>query len=105
MPQIPRGCARPNYLQPQGSRLLWGWGQDPQRPLTPSLAPLRRREDGVHFPKRGPQWPVLGLGLGHRPPGARKLPSLQRKGEKKNKWKESERSGCRGGERGSGGSQ
>lgn len=80
--QIPRGCARLSYLQPRRSRLLPGWGRDPQHPPTPFLALFRRRGDGLHFPRRGPQWPVLGLGLGHRPPGARKLPSLQR-GKKK----------------------
>lgn len=85
MLQVPRGCAWLNYLQPQGSRLLWGWGQVQQRPLSPFLALLRRRGDGFHFLTKGPQWPVLGLGLGHRPPGARKLPSLQKKGEKKKK--------------------
>lgn len=100
--QVPRGCAGRSYLQPQRSPLLRGWGQDLQRPPTPSLALLRRRGDGLHFPRRGPRWPVLGLGLGHRPPGARRLPSLQK--EKKKEWKERERRGAEAGERGGGGS-
>lgn len=107
--QLPRGCARLSYLQPQGSRLLWGWGQVPQRPPSPSLVLPRRREDGFHFLKKGPRWPVLGLGLGPRPPGARKLPSLQRKGEGKKKKKMSGRSvsaaGVQAENRGSGGNQ
>ena len=90
--QIPRGCVGLSYLQPKRSRLLPGWGQDQQRPPTPSLALLRRRGDGLHFPRRGPQWPVHGLGLGHRPPGARKLPSLQEWGGGE-EWKERERGG------------
>ena len=81
--QTPRGCAALSYLQPQEWPLLRGCGQDQQRPPTPSPALLRRRGDGLHFLRRGPQWLVLGLGLDHRPPGARKLPSLQRGKKKK----------------------
>jgi hypothetical protein len=60
-------------LQPRGSRLL---RLRRRRPPSPCLSLLPRRGEGPHFLRTGP---VLGHGLGHRPPGARKVPSLQRK--------------------------
>lgn len=76
--RVLRGCAGLSYL-PQRPWRLRDWGRGQRRPETPSLALLRLRGGGIHFLRRGPQWPVLGLGLCHRPPGARKLPSLKGK--------------------------
>lgn len=66
---------------PQGPELLLprGRGPKPPRPQTLWLALLQRHQEGLHFLRGALRWPVLGLGLGQRPPGARERPSLQRR--------------------------
>lgn len=88
--RVPRGRSGPSPPPPPGSPLLPGGGQDPRPPC---LALLRRRGGRFHSPKKGPpRWPVPGLGLGRRPPGARRLPSLQGGGRKeRGEWRERER--------------
>lgn len=82
-PRPPELRPRPLYLQLLRSRLLPGWGPTPQRPPPLSLVLRRPRGAGLHFLRRGPRPPVPGLGRGHRPPGAKELPCLQRRRNEK----------------------